>query len=161
MIGKQVLAFGKSKKSEFIYIGSFVLSGVTRIWGPNIGRSRRYRVWSHVCKYMEFFSSATRWSIPTCHKMRSFVCKHFHPNWFWVVFQFFDWHMRNVLMDEQHDPATMDISVFSIYTVWACFRKEFWSCNRTVDFGFLDSYNMWLMKVKECRQFQFFASERK
>ena len=24
--------------------------------------------------------------------------------------------MGNVLMDEQHDPATMDISVFSIYT---------------------------------------------
>ena len=57
--------------------------------------------------------------------------------------------MRNVLMDEQHDPATMDISVFSIYTIWASFREEFWSCNRTVDFGFLDSYNMWLMKVKE------------
>ena len=31
------------------------------------------------------------------------------------------------------------------------------SCNRTVDFGFLDSYNMWLMKVKESQQFQFFA----
>ena len=64
--------------------------------------------------------------------------------------------MRNVLMDEQHDPATMDISVFSIYTIWASFREEFWSCNRTVDFGFLDSYNMWLMKVKESQQFQFF-----
>ena len=49
MIGKQVLAFGKSEKSEFIYIGSFGLSGVTRIWGPNISRSRRNRVWSHVC----------------------------------------------------------------------------------------------------------------
>ena len=61
-------------------------------------------------------------------------------------------------MDAQHDPATMDISVFSIYTIWASFREEFWSCNRTVDFGFLDSYNMWLMKVKESQQFQFFAS---
>ena len=30
--------------------------------------------------------------------------------------------------------------------------------NSTVDFGFLDSYNMWLMKVKESQQFQFFAS---
>ena len=49
MIGKQVLAFGKSEKSEFIYIGSFGLSGVTHIWGPNIGRSRRNRVRSHVC----------------------------------------------------------------------------------------------------------------
>ena len=28
----------------------------------------------------------------------------------------------------------------------------------TVDFGFLDSYNMWLMKVKESQQFQYFAS---
>ena len=90
--------------------------------------------------------------------MRSFVCKHFHPNWFLVVFQFCDRHMRNVLMDEQHDPATMDISVFSIYTIWASFREEFWSCNRTVDLSFLDSYNMWLMKVKESQQFQFFAS---
>ena len=66
--------------------------------------------------------------------------------------------MRNVPMDEQHDPATMDISVFFIYTVWACFRKEFWSSNRTVDFGFLDSYKMWLMKVKERQQFNVFAS---
>ena len=66
--------------------------------------------------------------------------------------------MRNVFMDEQHDPATMDISVFSIYTIWASFREEFWSCNRTVDFGFLDSYNMWLIKVKESQLFQFFAS---
>ena len=49
VIGKQVLAFGKSEKSEFIYIGSFGLLGVTRIWGPNIGRSRRNRVRSHVC----------------------------------------------------------------------------------------------------------------
>ena len=49
MIGKQVIAFGKSEKSEFIYIGSFGLLGVTRIWGPDIGRSQRNRVWSHVC----------------------------------------------------------------------------------------------------------------
>ena len=52
----------------------------------------------------------------------------------------------------------MDISVFSIYTIWASFREEFRRCNRTDDFGFLDSYNMWLMKVKESQQFQFFAS---
>ena len=61
-------------------------------------------------------------------------------------------------MDEQHDPAAMDISVFSIYTIWACFREEFLSCNRTVDSGFFDSYNMRLMKVKESQLFQFFAS---
>ena len=66
--------------------------------------------------------------------------------------------MRNVFMDEQHDLATMDISVFSIYTIWASFREEFWSCNRTDDFGFLDSYNIGLIKVKESQQFQFFAS---
>ena len=147
----------------------------------------------------------------------------------WVVFQFCNRHMRNVLMDEQHDPATIAISAFSIYTIWASFREEFWSCNRTVDFvclcwgltsqstifqsyrdgataswvinqyfrevkclaqghnmtavgfeprplapesdtlplshrappvdfGFLDIYNMWLMKVKGSQQFQFFAS---
>ena len=29
------------------------------------------------------------------------------------------------------------------------------NCNRTDDFGFLDSYNMWLMKVKESQKFQF------
>ena len=61
-------------------------------------------------------------------------------------------------MDEQHDPATTDVSVFSIYTIWASFREEFLSCNRAVDLGFLNSYNMWLMKVKESQQFQFFAS---
>ena len=41
MVGQQVLAFGKSETSEFIYIGSFGPSGCSRIWGPNIGRSRR------------------------------------------------------------------------------------------------------------------------
>ena len=87
--------------------------------------------------------------------MESFVCKHFHQNWFRVVFQFCVRHMRNVLMDEQHDPATMDISVFSIYTIWASFREEFWSCNRAVDFGFLNSYNMALMKVKESNNSSF------
>ena len=51
----------------------------------------------------------------------------------------------------------MDILSF-IYTIWISFREEFRSCNRTVDFGFLDSYNIWLMKVKESQQFQFFAS---
>ena len=106
---------------------------------------------------MEFFTNATRRSIQTCYKMGSFVCKHFHPNWFRVVFQFCDRHMWNVLIDEQHNPATMDISVFSIYIIWASFREEFWSCNRAVDFGFLNSYNMWLMKVKESQQFQFFC----
>ena len=88
--------------------------------------------------------------------MRSFVCKHFHPNWFRVIFLFCDRHIRNVLVDEQHNPATMDISVFSIYTIWASFREQFWSCKGAVDFGFLNSYNMWLMKVKESQQFQFF-----
>ena len=62
MIGKQLLAFGKSEKSEFIYIGSFGLSGVTHIWGPNIGRSRRYPVWSHVCDY--FNSRTKQWKMP-------------------------------------------------------------------------------------------------
>ena len=61
-------------------------------------------------------------------------------------------------MDEQYDPATVDISVFSIYTIWASVREEFRSCNRAVDFGFLNSCYMWLMKVKESQQFQFFAS---
>ena len=89
--------------------------------------------------------------------MRSFVCKHFHRNWFHAVFQFCDRHMQNVFMDEQHDPTTMDTSVFSIYTIWTSFQEEFWSCNRTVDFSFLDSYNMWLMKGKESQQFQFLS----
>ena len=53
-------------------------------------------------KLLEFFTSVTRQSIQTCHKMRSFVCKHFHPNWFQDVSQFCDRHMRNVLMDKQH-----------------------------------------------------------
>ena len=58
MVGKQVLAFGKSEKSEFIYIGSFGLSGGSHIWGPNIGRSRRGRERSHVCLLL---ATATPW----------------------------------------------------------------------------------------------------
>ena len=33
--------------------------------------------------------------------------------------------MRNVPIDEQHDPATMDITVFSIYTIWTSFRTVY------------------------------------
>ena len=51
----------------------------------------------------------------------------------------------------------MDISVFSIYIIWASFREEFWSCNRTVDFGFLDSFNIWLISRKASIS-SFFAS---
>ena len=43
----------------------------------------------------------------------------------------------------------MDISVFSIYTIWASFREESWSCNRTVEFGFLDSYKMCWWKSRK------------
>ena len=52
---KTSFSFWQSEKSEFIYIGSFGLSGVTHIWGPSIGRSRRNRVRSHVCsRIMQF-----------------------------------------------------------------------------------------------------------
>ena len=86
MIRKQVLAFGKSEKSEFIYIGSFGLSGVTRIWGPNIDRSRWYRVWSHVCNYSNF--SGVR-------IFRNFTIHQFY--WFQAIFHssvFRNWCQR-------------------------------------------------------------------
>ena len=76
VIGKQVLAFGKSEKSEFIYIGSFGLSGVTRIWGPNIGRSRRNRVRSHVWLILLDLTSLLN------TEQDLFCNEDYHPWWF-------------------------------------------------------------------------------
>ena len=63
---KTSFSFWQSEKLEFIYIGSFGLSGVTRIWGPNIGRSRRYRVWSHDETVKEEKMKNKRLEIVTC-----------------------------------------------------------------------------------------------
>ena len=46
---------------------------------------------------LEFF---TRLPILTCHIMRSFVCKHFNPNWLRVDFQFRDGHMWDILVNK-------------------------------------------------------------
>ena len=50
MIGKQVLAFGKSEKSEFINIGIFAASSGGRKGRRHIGRFTPDRERSHVCK---------------------------------------------------------------------------------------------------------------
>ena len=53
MIGKQVLAFGKSEKSEFINIGIFAASSGGRKGRRHIGRftpdRERSHVWLDVC----------------------------------------------------------------------------------------------------------------
>ena len=49
MIGKQVLAFGKSEKSEFINIGIFAASSGGRKGRRHIGRFTPDRERSHVC----------------------------------------------------------------------------------------------------------------
>ena len=51
MIGKQVLAFGKSKKSEFINIGIFAASSGGRKGRLHIGRFMPDRERSHVCSF--------------------------------------------------------------------------------------------------------------
>ena len=57
MIGKQVLPFGKSEKSEFIYSGSLGLSGV--FGGPisvgpdDIGSDHMYGISYHLNKHMK------------------------------------------------------------------------------------------------------------
>ena len=81
-----------------------------------------------ITKQMEVFTWATRWSLPACHIMRSFVSKYFNPNRFRVVFQFRQGHVRNVLMDEEHHSATMKVSVLPKYVVRTCFREKFRSC---------------------------------
>ena len=53
MIGKQVLAFGKSEKSEFINIGIFAASSGGRKGRRHIGRFKPDRERSHVCKIKE------------------------------------------------------------------------------------------------------------
>ena len=76
VIRKQVLAFGKSEKSEFIYIGSFGLSGVTRIWGPisvgpdDIGSDHMYA--HNIC----FYGELKRENEPRYEKNLSYaICK--------------------------------------------------------------------------------------
>ena len=55
MIGKQVLAFGKSEKSEFINIGIFAASSGGRKGRHHIGRFTPDRERSHVWFYMQVF----------------------------------------------------------------------------------------------------------
>ena len=47
----------------------------------------------------------------------------------------------------------MKASVFPVYIVWASLREQFLSCNGAVNFCFLNSYNMDLVKIKEDLQF--------
>ena len=57
-------------------------------------------------------TSTTRLPVPTCHIIRSFVCKHFNPNWLWVVFQF-----RNILVNKQHHTPPWKFLSF-LYTLY-------------------------------------------
>ena len=52
----------------------------------------------------------------------------------------------------------MDISVFSIYTIWASFREESWSCNRTVDFGSWIATTCGWLKSRKASNSSCFAS---
>ena len=49
----------------------------------------------------------------------------------------------------------MKVSVFPVYIVWARFREQFWSCNGTVNFCFLNSHNVRLVKIKEASSSNF------
>ena len=53
-----------------------------------------------ISEQLKVFTSTTMLPTPTCHIMRSFVCKYFYPNWPWVVFQFRDGHMWNILVNK-------------------------------------------------------------
>ena len=110
-----------------------------------------------ISEQLKVFTSTTRLPVPTCHKMRSFIYKHFNPNRLWVVFQFHDGRMWNILVNKQHHTTAMKVSVFPVYIVWASFREQFWSCNGAVNFCFLNSHNVRLGKIKEGQQFQFFC----
>ena len=106
-----------------------------------------------ISEQLKVFITTTRLLVPTT----SFVCKHFNPNWLFV-FQFHDGRMWNILVNKQHHTAAMKVSVFPVYIVWARCREQFWSCNGAVNFCFLNSHNVRLVKIKEGQQFQFFAS---
>ena len=106
-----------------------------------------------ISEQLKVFASTTRLPVPTCHIMKSFICKHFNPNWFRVVFQFRDGHMWNILVNRLYHTAIMKASVFPVYIVWARFREQFWSCNGAVNFCFLNSHNVRLVKIKEGQQF--------
>ena len=91
---------------------------------------------------LKVFTSTTMLPVPTCHTQRSFVCKHFNPNWLGIVFQFHDGHMWNILVNKQHHTATMKVFVFPVNIVRARFWEQFWSCNGAVNFCFLKA-TMW------------------
>ena len=50
----------------------------------------------------------------------------------------------------------MKVSVFLVYIVWARLWEQFWSCNGAVNFCFLNSHSVRLVKIKEGQQFNFF-----
>ena len=66
--------------------------------------------------------------------------------------------MRNVLMDEQHDPAPPWIFLSFLYTLYGQVSGK--SSEVAIELSILVSWiaTTWLMKVKESQQFQFFAS---
>ena len=50
-----------------------------------------------ISKQVEVFDSPIWLLIPTCyiHVVRRFIYKYFYPNWFRVIFQLHDWHVRD------------------------------------------------------------------
>ena len=52
----------------------------------------------------------------------------------------------------------MKVSVFPVYIVWTRFREQFWSWNGAINFCFLKSHNVRLVKIKEGQQLKFFTS---
>ena len=99
-----------------------------------------------ISEQLKVFTSTTRLPVLTRHIMRSFVCKHFNPNLLRVVFEFWT-------------PPPWRFLSFRVCIVWARFREQFWSRNGAVNFCFLNSQNVRLVKIKECQQFKFFASK--
>ena len=70
-------------------------------WGGLIAFMHILDLFKLIFEWLKFATQVllnpSGWAIPTCYKVRSFVCKHFYPNWLWVILKFCD--MGNILMD--------------------------------------------------------------
>ena len=110
-----------------------------------------------ISEQLKVFTSTTRLLIPTLHIMRSFVCKHFNPNWPRV-----EWEQVTDLICEQvtslrrHDGFCRSC-IHCVGKIPGTFLKLQWSCQFTPPPP-LNSHTMRLVKIKEGQQFIFFAS---
>ena len=108
-----------------------------------------------ISEQLKVFTSTTRLPVPSCHKTRGFVCKHFNPNWLRVFSNSLMGICEIFLWTSNITPPPWRFLSF-LYTLYGQDSGNNSCCNGAVSFCFLNSHNVRLAKIKEGQQFKFF-----